>query len=91
MRWLMRSKAGESGMEKSTTPNITTPRYAFTRIEAAKVLGISPATIDRLTKRGLLRPSRALRRPLYSSEELQRFCRETTGALEPVRGVACGA
>ena len=69
-------------MENFTAPNIGTPRYAFTRIEAARVLGISPATIDRLTKRGLLRPSRALRRPLYSSEELQRFCRETTGAIE---------
>jgi predicted urease superfamily metal-dependent hydrolase len=65
-----------------TAPNISVPRYAFTRIEAARVLGISPATIDRLTKRGLLRPSRALRRPLYASEELQRFCRETTGTIE---------
>ncbi len=82
MRLLKPSKAGESGMEKSTSPNITTPRYAFTRIEAAKVLGISRPTIDRLTKRGLLRPSRALRRPLYSSEELQRFCRETTGGID---------
>jgi DNA-binding transcriptional MerR regulator len=47
------------------------------RVEAARVLGLSPATIDRLTKRGLLRPSRATRRPLYFTEELQRFLRET--------------
>jgi DNA-binding transcriptional MerR regulator len=43
------------------------------------MLGLSPATVDRLTKRGLLRPSRAIRRPLYSEEEIQRFVRETTG------------
>ncbi|MEA3189106.1 MAG: hypothetical protein QOD99_2936 [Chthoniobacter sp.] len=42
------------------------------------MLGISPATIDRLTKRNLLRPSRATRWPLYSSQELQRFLRDTT-------------
>lgn len=60
---------------------LPTPRMAYTRVEAAALLGISPATIDRLTKRGLLRPSRATRRPLYSSEELQRFIAETGGAL----------
>jgi predicted urease superfamily metal-dependent hydrolase len=65
-----------------SAPNISEPRYAFTRIEAARVLGVSPATIDRLTKRGLLHPIRAIYRPLYSSEELQRFCRETTGGIE---------
>ena len=69
-------------MKTKLTPNIATPRYAFTREEAASILGISPVSIDRLTKRGLLRPNRALRRPLYSSEELQRFCRENTGAID---------
>lgn len=69
-------------MQIPQAPNIATPRYAFTREEAAKTLGISPATIDRLTKRGLLRPSRATRRPLYSSEELQRFCRESTAEID---------
>jgi DNA-binding transcriptional MerR regulator len=54
------------------------PRYAYTRVEAAKVLGLSPATVDRLTKRGLLRPSRATRRPLYSLAEIERFLSETT-------------
>ncbi|MGC3988552.1 MAG: helix-turn-helix domain-containing protein [Chthoniobacteraceae bacterium] len=68
-------------MKIPETPNISTPRYAFTREEAAKVLGISPATIDRLTKRGLLNPSRATRRPLYPSAELQRFLRETTAEI----------
>ena len=62
--------------------SIATPRLAYTREEAASLLGISPATIDRLTKRGLLRPSRATRRPLYSSGELQRFVRETVGSID---------
>jgi hypothetical protein len=65
-------------MQIPQAPGIATPRYAFTREEAANVLGISPATIDRLTKRNLLRPSRATRWPLYSSQELQRFLRDTT-------------
>lgn len=55
------------------------PKLAFTRSEAAQVLGVSPITIDRLASRGLLRPSRATRRPLYALSELERFLRETTG------------
>jgi DNA-binding transcriptional MerR regulator len=51
-------------------------RLAFTRTEAAQKLGVSPITVDRLTKRGLLRPSRATRRPLYSEAELIRFLSE---------------
>ena len=69
-------------MQIPQVPGIATPRYAFTREEAAKALGVSPATIDRLTKRGLLRPSRAIYRPLYSTEELQRFLRDTTATLD---------
>jgi len=56
-------------------------RLAVTRIEAAEVLGVSPATIDRLTKRRLLHPSRATRRPLYAMIELTRFLSETTGEV----------
>ncbi|WOO42362.1 helix-turn-helix domain-containing protein [Rubellicoccus peritrichatus] len=52
-------------------------RLAYTREEAAAVLGLSPVSIDRLTKRGLLRPSRATRRPLYPITEIERFLRET--------------
>jgi hypothetical protein len=54
------------------------PKLALTRTEAAEAIGVSPVTIDRLTKRGLLRPSRATRRPLYSVKEIERFLRETT-------------
>jgi DNA-binding transcriptional MerR regulator len=57
-------------------------KLALSRTEAAEALGISPITIDRLTKRGLLNPSRATRRPLYSIAEIQRFLRETSFPLE---------
>ena len=52
-------------------------RLAYTRTEAAELLGINPITLDRLAKRGLVNPSRALRRPLYTREELERFLDET--------------
>jgi len=58
------------------------PRCAYTRTEVAGLLGLSPATVDRLTKRGLLRPSRATRRPMYPVAEIERFLRETTTAVE---------
>lgn len=54
------------------------PKLALTRVEAADALNISPATVDRLVKRKLLHPSRALRRPLFSITEIERFLRETT-------------
>jgi predicted site-specific integrase-resolvase len=57
------------------------PRLALTRVEAADALNISPATLDRLVKRGLLRPARAVRRPLFSIAELERFLRETTSEV----------
>jgi DNA-binding transcriptional MerR regulator len=56
-------------------------KLALTRTEAAEALGISPVTIDRLTKRGLLRPSRATRRPLYPVWEIERFLRETSEGI----------
>jgi len=51
-------------------------RLAFTRTEAAASLGVSPMTLDRLTRRKLLNPTRATRRPLYSRKELERFLRD---------------
>jgi hypothetical protein len=60
----------------------TVPKLALNRIEAAEAIGQSPATIDRLTKRGLLRPSRATRRPIYSVKELERFLKATTPDAE---------
>ena len=55
-----------------------TPRkLSYTPLEAAGLLGISPNSLDRLVKRGLLSPSKALRRPLFSLLELNRFLEET--------------
>lgn len=66
-------------------------RLALTRHEAARALGISASQIDKLTKRGLLRPSRATRRPLYSVQEIARFLRDTTAQIEPEGDGVCGA
>jgi hypothetical protein len=53
-------------------------KKGFKRAEAAIYLGVTPVTIDRLAKRGLLHPSRALRHPIYSRDDLDRFLRETS-------------
>jgi hypothetical protein len=58
------------------------PKLAYNRREAAAMLGISPASLDRLVQRGLLKPSRALHKPLFAVTELERFLRETTGFTE---------
>ena len=50
---------------------------ALTRKEAARALGISLPTLSRWVSRGLLRPSRACRRPVFSIAELERFLRVT--------------
>lgn len=63
------------------------PKLALTRTEAAEALGITPVTVDRLAKRGLLRPSRATRRPLYSVEEIERFLRDTSKSIALSGGV----
>jgi hypothetical protein len=59
------------------------PKLALTRVEAGEALGVTTVTVDRLAKRGLLRPSRATRRSLYPIWELERFLRETVGRIEP--------
>ncbi|MDD5483951.1 MAG: helix-turn-helix domain-containing protein [Kiritimatiellae bacterium] len=57
-------------------------KLALTRTEMAEALGIAPVTIDRLTKRGLIHPSRATRRPLYPVWEIERFLRETSKGID---------
>ena len=59
------------------------PRLALSRTETAQVLGVSIITVDRLTKRGLLRPSRATRRPLYAPSEIERFLKDTSSLIVP--------
>jgi len=70
---------------KTETIQTAVQKMAYTRDEAAAQLGLHPITISRLTERGILRPSRATRRPIYSHEELQRFLRDT--ASKPVEAV----
>lgn len=57
-------------------------KLALSRHETADALGVSAVTVDRLTSRGLLRPSRATRRPLYPLWEIERFLRETSVAVD---------
>jgi hypothetical protein len=66
--------------EISATPE---PQLALTREQTAKALGgVSPITVDRLARRGLIHPSRATRRPLYPVWEIERFLRETSGRIK---------
>ncbi len=66
------------GMDTIVNTSHVLPKLALNRCEAAEALGMSPATIDRLTQRGLLRPCRATRRPLYAIKEIERFLKATT-------------
>ena len=68
-------------MKTQDTEGARRSRLAYTRTEVAEMLGVHPVTIDRLTKRGLLKPSRALRRPLYPVGEIERFLSETRGEV----------
>ena len=71
------------GMKNSNTqPKDGVPKLALTRVEAAEAIGVTPITIDRLAKRGLLIPSRATRRPLYPVWEIERFLRDTSKAIQ---------
>ena len=70
-------------MNQSDSLQSIPPKLALTREEAAKAIGQSTVTIDRLTKRGLLRPSRATRRPVYPIWEIERFLRETSEVISP--------
>jgi hypothetical protein len=66
------------GLTNGVETKIMVEKKGFKRAEAATYLGVNPVTIDRLAKRGLLHPSRALRHPIYSRDDLDRFLRETS-------------
>ncbi len=53
-------------------------KLGLSRIEAAKAIGVSPATLDRLAQRGLIHPCRATYRPIYWVKELERFLKENS-------------
>jgi hypothetical protein len=71
MRLKHQLNQSKSMSNQITSPPI--PKLTFTRKEAAAALGLSVPTIDRLTQRGLLNPTRHTRRPLYGLTELNRF------------------
>jgi predicted site-specific integrase-resolvase len=64
-------------MQNNTESSAEVPKLALTRGQAADALGISAVTIDRLSRRGLLNPSRATRRPLFAVSEINRFLKAT--------------
>ena len=63
---------------KDSDTNDRFKRLSYTKAEAAALLGISMPTLDRIVRRGLIKPSRALRRPLFSRRQLERFLEDTT-------------
>jgi len=67
---------------KKLRPQAVVEKLGYTRDEAASALGVSVGTVDNLTERGLLHPSRALRRPIYSRPDLLAFLANTTGELK---------
>jgi excisionase family DNA binding protein len=68
-------------MKTPEAPKGATIRLALTRKQAAAALGVSAMTVDRLVQRGVLKPSRATRRPLFALSELERFLRDTRAVL----------
>ena len=76
-------------MHSPESTKTVTPRLALTREEAGAALGVHANTVDNLAKRGLLRPSRATRRPLYPVWEIERFLRETLAVI-PLRKEGSG-
>lgn len=59
--------------EMAQIVKINSGKVAFSRDETATLLRMSSVTVDRLAKRGLLKPNRSSRRPLYSAYEIARF------------------
>jgi ribosomal protein S20 len=76
------SKSDVVGNSINTETKTRIEKKGYKRAEAATYLGVAKVTIDRLTKRGLLHPSRALRHPIYSKDDLDRFLRETSEPIE---------
>jgi hypothetical protein len=78
---ISKREAPHNGRPNDGQPKTSVEKKGFKRAEAAVYLGVAKITIDRLTKRGLLYPSRALRHPIYSRDDLDRFLRDTSGAI----------
>lgn len=66
----------------SENGNDQPPKLGLNRIDAAKAIGVSAATLDRLAQRGLVHPCRATYRPIYSVKELERFLKDNSQPSE---------
>lgn len=66
-----------NAQKQHTAPGQSFARLAYTTQETASLLGIHRGTLWRLVKRGLIRPSKALRIPLFPRSEIERFLAET--------------
>jgi predicted site-specific integrase-resolvase len=69
-------------MNLEVQPDGLVPKLGLNRVEAAKAIGVSAATLDRLAQRGLIRPCRATYRPIYWVKELERFLHENSQPSE---------
>ena len=57
-------------------------KLCLDRRQTANALSVkNPITVDRLAARGLLRPNRATRKPLYPLAEIARFLAETSASV----------
>jgi ribosomal protein S20 len=66
---------------KQLQRSLSVSRLQVNRVEAARLLGCNPMTVDRLAARGLLHPNRATRRPMYAIKELERFVRDCSQTI----------
>lgn len=64
-------------LRQHQTADLPTPKLAYGTQELAELLGISTRSLKRLEERGLLVPSRALRKKLYSAKSVEAFLQET--------------
>lgn len=65
-------------MDRNSTQRIETAalpqaRLAYSKNELSQLLGLSPVTLWRLEKKGLLRPVAGVRHKLYSAHAVARF------------------
>ena len=66
----------------SSTNTPTTPPLLVDRHEAARLLGVSPGTIDNLRLRGGLPSVKIAARRLFDVSDLRRFIESRKGATE---------
>jgi hypothetical protein len=59
--------------ETISAPTRATDKLAFSKKELCDAIGVSPVTLWRLEKRGLLRPVAGIRHRIYSRKEVERF------------------